>query len=614
MCGLAGVFAYASSAKPVDETALATVRDHMRARGPDSGGLWVSEDRRVGLAHRRLAIIDLSEAGHQPMYDPETGNRIVFNGEIYNHRELRSELEAGGHRFASKSDTEVILTLYKVYGPDCVTRLRGMFAFAIFDARERRLVLARDPFGIKPLYVADDGRTVRFASQVKALLAGGEIDTRPSAAGHTGFFLWGSVPEPYTLYQGIQALPAGSTLTIEHDGTQRATRYFEVVSRIRSLSPYPNLRSAAQAQEILAEGLKDTVRHHLLADVPLGVFLSSGLDSCTLAALAREVGAEDLRTVTLGFAQFQGTPQDEVPLAEAAAQHLGSRHSTHWIDQDDFYEDLDHLLDGMDQPTIDGINTYLVCKAAREAGLKVALSGVGGDEVFGGYSEFSTIPQMVNSMGMVAKVPGLGVGFRRASSALFSRFTSPKYAGVIEYGGDYAGAYLLHRALFAPWEIRRVLDPETAREGWEELQTLKTLRDCVPDADDRLKVSTLTSSFYMRNQLLRDTDWASMAHSIEVRTPLVDMALWETTTRLAISGFRPTKRDMAASPARVLPPEILSRPKTGFSVPIREWLNAKDTSDNARTRGLRGWASLLHERAGSGATPPATDRTSRPAP
>jgi len=596
MCGIAGIFTYRNEAPPVDREALLRVRDQMRSRGPDGAGLWIAADGRIGLAHRRLSIIDLSEAGAQPMLDPATGNQIVFNGEIYNYQALRAELETAGYQFRSHSDTEVLLKLYAEFGEQMLQKLRGMFAFVIWNEVRKGVFLARDPFGIKPLYVSDDGKTLRFASQVKALLAGGGIDTSPEAAGHVGFFIMGSVPEPFTLYKGICALPAGHSLWVETGGRRRQQSCFDLAEAYAQ-SEMTAASSRDEARELLHEALRDSIRHHLVADVPVGVFLSAGLDSTTVAALAKEAGLMELRTLTLGFSDFANTENDEVPLAEAVSKHLGARHHTQWVGQDDFAEHFDQLLAAMDQPSIDGVNSYFVAKAAHDTGLKVALSGLGGDELFAGYSHFQTIPRMVRRLRPLLVAPGLGRGFRFISAPVIKRFTSPKAAGLLEYGGDYAGAYLLRRGLYMPWELPEVLDCEVVRQGWRDLQLLPALRRSIQGAEgEREKVCLLEIAWYMRNQLLRDTDWASMAHSLEVRVPLVDLKLFRTVTRLVQADLAPSKQDMAASPICPLPDAVLHRGKTGFSVPVQDWLMDAST-DNSITntgRGLRPWAAYLH--------------------
>ncbi len=601
MCGIAGIFAYAGESAPVDHGELLRIRERMHSRGPDGEGLWIAEDERIGLAHRRLAIIDLSDAGAQPMHDPETGNRIVFNGEIYNYQALRAELIAAGHLFRSHSDTEVLLKLYAAHGAEMLHKLRGMFAFAIWDEAKQGMLIARDPFGIKPLYLADDGSTLRLASQVKALLAGGAVDTAPEPAGHVGFFAWGSVPEPYTLYRGIRALPAGHSLWIERGGRQQQHAYLELNQVFAATDADAARIEYAEARQRLHDALLDSVRHHLVADVPVGVFLSAGLDSTTVAALASEAGVQELRTLTLGFNEFVGTENDEVPLAEAVARQFGATHQTRWVDREEFADQYRGLLDAMDQPSIDGVNSYFVAKAAHDAGLKVALSGLGGDELFAGYTHFETIPRMVHRLRPLAAIPGLGRGFRVVTAPMVGKITSPKFAGLLEYGGDHAGAYLLRRGLYMPWELPQVLDRDLAKQGWDELQTLAALRSTIAGVKgDREKVSLLDLGWYMRNQLLRDTDWASMAHSLEVRVPLVDLPLARTVADLSRAGLPADKQAMADAPRTKLPASVLNRKKTGFAVPVRDWLAQRsDQPPHGQARGLRGWALQLHRQQGA---------------
>jgi len=589
MCGIVSIFAYEQDAPPVKREELLRIRDRMTLRGPDGCGEWYSADMRVGLGHRRLAIIDLSATGAQPMANGDGSLVVTFNGEIYNYRELRSGLEQQGYRFRSTSDTEVLLHLYAAKGPEMVHDLRGMFAFAIWDQRERSLFMARDPLGIKPLYLADNGRTLRAASQVKALLAGGEIDTTPEPAGHVGFFLWGHVPEPYTFYKGIRALPAGTWLRIGADGRKSSARFCSVADLFSEAGRNPD---GPGSREVLREALVDSVKRHLVADVPVGIFLSSGLDSSTLLALAAE-SKGDIRTVTLGFREYRGTADDEVPLAEMLSARYGADHRTVWVEREDFEKEYAGLLAAMDQPTIDGVNSYFVSMAAARSGLKVAISGLGGDELFGGYPGFSQIPRMTACFGMAGKVPLLGRAFRIVSAPIMKKFTSPKYAGLLEYGGEYGGAYLLRRGMFMPWELPDILDGEMVREGWRELRPLSRLADSIAGVGaSRLKVSALELGWYMRNQLLRDTDWAAMAHSLEVRVPFVDVELIRRIAPMIAGQSPPGKREMAATPTRPLPAEVLERRKTGFSVPTREWLVGG--ADAPVERGLRGWTKHIY--------------------
>jgi asparagine synthase (glutamine-hydrolysing) len=585
MCGLNAILAYGSNAEPVDATELIAVRDAMIPRGPDGAGAWIADDRRIGLAHRRLAIVDLTAAGDQPMTTSDGALRIVFNGEIYNHRELRQQLQAKGHRFVSGSDTEVLLHAYREYGRAMVAHLRGMFAFALWDEARRGLFLARDHFGIKPLYFHDDGRTFRAASQVKALLAGAGVDGRPEPAGHVGFFVWGSVPEPFTLYHNVFALPSGHSLWVDDNGARPPEKYFDAAEELTAAGD--RIPDRAAMQEVVSAAVRDSVRHHLIADVPVAVFLSAGLDSSTLAAVAAG-HSPNIAAVTLGFQEYAGTADDEVPLARAVARRYGCTHHVSHVTAEDFRESAGAILAAMDQPSIDGVNTWFVARAASRAGFKAALSGLGGDELLGGYPSFRQIPASVARLRAVAAVPALGRLLRRASAPVVKRLGSPKYAGLVEYGGSYGGAYLLRRALHMPWELSRLLDPDAAREGWLKLHPLLQMNGMVRGiATPHAKVSALETAFYMRNQLLRDADWAGMAHSLEIRTPLVDVALFRALAPFIASGNPPTKQHLAAAaPVQPLPDEILARRKTGFSIPVQDWLTG---ATGREARGLRRW-------------------------
>src|SRR5881227_3918560 len=482
MCGIAAVFNYGEF-NPVDRAEVIRMREQMFARGPDGEGEWFSEDGRIGLGHRRLTIIDLSPAGAQPMWNVDHSLAIIFNGEIYNYRELRSQLShrgvgrygpeaANGYQFRSHCDTEVLLALYQTRGEAMLDELRGMYAFAIWDRNKEGLFLARDPFGIKPLYYSDNGHTFRVASQVKPLRDCGKIDLAPDPAGHVGYFLWGHMPDPYTLLRNIRSLPAGSSMWVDRNGP-RSPRTFCNISRIladaeksgagiqkseivgQAFRPAEPINSSKRerlpySSDLLRLALQETVRYHLVADVPVGVFLSSGLDSTTIAALAAEQRG-DLRTVTLGFEEYRGTAEDEVPLAEQFARRCGAKHQTIWVSRADFEAERDHLFESMDRPSTDGVNTFFVSLAAKRSNLKVALSGVGGDELFATYPSFHDIPRIVAFLKGFPQWRVFGAGVRVLSAPILKRLTSPKYAGVFEYGGVYPGAYLLRRGMFMPW-------------------------------------------------------------------------------------------------------------------------------------------------------------------
>lgn len=576
MCGINGIFAFHSAASTPQEAELLKTREAMRARGPDGAGAWWSADRRCALGHRRLSIIDLSERASQPMASEDGRFVVVFNGEIYNYLELRKELETDGASFRTTSDTEVLLHLYARYGGEMVHRLRGMFAFSIWDEMQRRLFLARDPYGIKPLYTANDGWTFRFASQVKALLAGGNVSRDPEPAGVVGFHLFGSVPEPFTLYREIRSLPAGHTQMIDAAGPREPKPFANLAEVLAKASA--DSVSAAEIPERVRHGVLDSVRAHLLADVEVGIFLSAGVDSGALLGAMRDAGQSRIRAITLAFEEFRGTPEDEAPLAAQVCQRYGATHVVRNLNRQEFVEDLPAILEAMDQPTIDGVNTWFVSKAAREAGLKVAISGLGGDELLGGYPSFADVPRW-RRFGVLAAVPGLGRLARAVIGGVapgFSR-SRPKALGLLEYSGTWAGAYLLRRGLFLPHELPGVMDRDMAREGLRRLKPLRRLAaSLVPDPKSAVaRVCVLESQHYMRNQLLRDADWAGMAHSLEIRVPLVDFTLLGgLASSIPAITQGAGKAALAAVPSTPLPNEILTRAKSGFGVPTGAWLNA----------------------------------------
>lgn len=597
MCGIAGLFAYHPDAPQPDPAEVRRMTDAMAARGPDGEGLWTSPEGRVAFGHRRLSILDLSEAGAQPMQSADGRLAITFNGEIYNHRALRHDMEQRGWRFRSTSDTEVLLALWDAHGPDMVHHLRGMFAFALWDARQQSLFLARDPFGIKPLYLADDGKTLRFASQVRALVAGGGVGDEPDLAGWAGFHLLGYVPEPHTIHRAIRALLPGRALRIHPDGSRTGTVHFDLTAELAAAQERTRSLPPAESRALFRETLGDSVGAHLVSDVPVGLFLSAGLDSSTLAGLAAERADGRLRAVTLGFQEFRGLAEDETALAALTAAHLGVDHDVRWITRADFRAHLEHALRSMDQPSIDGINTYFVSLAAAQAGMKVALSGLGGDELLAGYPSFRQVPRLARWLGPLARhLPALGPVLRRAAAPLLGQRFSPKYAGLLEYGGTVGGAYLLRRALHMPWELPALLGPEETAQGLEELDLPARLAASIQGlTGDRARLMALEMGWYMQGQLLKDTDWAAMAHGLEVRVPFVDVDLFRTLAPLQVGPAPLGKADLPEVPARGLPEAVRTRPKTGFTTPTRAWA---EELHPARARGLRGWAELITQRQG----------------
>jgi asparagine synthase (glutamine-hydrolysing) len=484
-----------------------------------------------------------------------------------------------------------MLALYEELGEGMLAELRGMFAIALWDGARRRMLLARDPYGIKPLYYADDGKTLRIASQVKALIAGGNVDRQFEPAAAAGFLLRGTVPEPFTMYRAVRALPAGSYAYVDANGVSEPKTYFSIAATLREGVENPR----PITEEEVHDAVLESVRYHMVADVPVGAFLSAGIDSSAIVAFARESGASDLQTMTLRFEEYRGRDNDEAPLATDVAKMYGVRHSIRELTLADFRNELPRIFAAMDQPTVDGLNSYFISKAAAELGLKVALSGTGGDELFGGYTSFRDIPRWMPITSILAKVPGLGEGVYRLNSALAkrSRHISPKMGEILRHGATYAGAYLVKRGRFLTSELAAVMGEEQAREGLQRLDLLNLLERAVtPDpGTPYARVAALESSLYLRNQLLRDMDWASMAHSLEVRVPLVDAHLLRRLAPMLATRKGRGKAILATAPRPPLPPEIRTRRKTGFTLPIREWLRQEGRVEF----GKRCWARKVYE-------------------
>ncbi len=565
----------------------------MRHRGPDEEGFLMREPRAPGLAlgMRRLSIIDLA-GGHQPIWNETRDVAVVFNGELYNYRELRERLTLLGHRFTTQSDTEILVHAWEEWGEECLTELRGMFAFALLDLRGRfatapLLFLARDPLGIKPLYYTQTAEGFAFASEVRALLAAGAARKTISTDALTSYFLFGSVSEPVTLLEGVFSLPPGHRMLLyvpERRRVPRARPWWDPQSSPAARDPEKpsDLSSAAQRLRPLLEG---SVGAHLIADVPVGLFLSSGLDSSAIAALAARA-QKGIRSFTL---TFPGTSYDESALARTTAKHCGTQHKEVPLDGNAVLSRLEQALGALDQPTMNGINTYFVSWAAREVGLKVALSGLGGDELFAGYRTFADAPRLARLIRLAWFVPAI---LRRAMlplvKSLASRPGAPDAAGKAAAAWMKPDAlphpYFFARALFPAEELKRLMEPRfrpstvgadgvTLDPTW--LGWLERGADEARKLEAVAGIGWLEMRSYMVSTLLRDTDSVSMAKSLEVRVPLLDTALVEFVCSLrdaARNRAGGQKALLVEALGDLLPEEILRQPKRTFTLPWEDWL------------------------------------------
>ena len=604
MCGIAGAVGHLSG--PVAE--LMPARDRvtacvnnisvaLRHRGPDGEGLWATEGSEVVFAHRRLAILDLSPAGAQPMIDASSGCVITFNGEVYNFQELRRDLEALGERFRSTSDTEVILKAYKHWGLDVVPRMRGIFAMAIWDPRSRCVHLVRDHLGIKPLYwttvrnSALGKEVLLFSSEVRGLLASGAVPRRLDPNGVASYLSQGFVIGPSTIVEGIELLPAASTLTIAPGARpQDANTY-----TLRRYWTPPSSEARRTTEDELREELASTVRMQLVSDAPLGIFLSGGIDSSAVAALASEAAPGAVHTFTIGFDE---AGLDESQYAARVAAAIRSRHTSVTLREDDFVRQLPDALPAIDQPTFDALNTYFVSRAARQAGMTVALAGTGGDELFGGYPSFVDLPKMLRAGAFVPRaLDGAIDGVSRAAGGLSWNLgrTPPqtrwgKIADVARASHDLLGLYQTSYALFtretqSRLAATRVHAAQDAQYFGLPANVAREWRAGTEGSELLHSISLLELKSFIGERLLRDTDAASMAVSLEARVPLLDWALCEKVAGIdPARRFSPPRkkrllRDLALSK---LDPAIFDRPKSGFVLPIDQWARRRLQPEMAR--------------------------------
>lgn len=573
MCGIAGVFLNRSE---VDNVVGAMTRA-MVHRGPDDQGIecFSTPGGWLGLGHRRLSILDLSAAGHQPMRHVETGNWVVFNGEIYNYPQLRSELEAAGAYFHSHCDTEVILHAYARWGTDCFARLHGMFAIGLYDQAGKRLLLARDPLGIKPLYYAQGSWGFAFASELRSLAASGLIDQSLDRRALAGFLAYGAVQQPLTLYRGARLLEPGSWAEVSLTQPAGMAR-LSAPSRFWRFTTAGSDGDYREAIITLRDALSNAVRSHLMSDVPIGVFLSSGLDSSTLATLSVEASSSPVRTFTVGFADHQAI--DEGPIAAETARLLGVEHHPILLDEAEALRQTQRYLGVFDQPTMDGLNTYIISGAVRAQGIKVALSGLGGDELFGGYPSFTQVPSAARWLSRAAVIPVwarrrlAGLAYRRHAKA-----QRQKALELVTTPPTVRALYFRRRRLFSDLE----LDLFGLSPGVMDLDATYLPPESLPDADiadldPRAAISVLESRFYMGNMLLRDADVFGMAHGLEIRVPLLDRTLIDQVYGLPGAWRAPrdgqNKPLLADAMAGRLNARLQGLPKRGFSLPQAAWM------------------------------------------
>lgn len=573
MCGIAVIISPDPARARAGLEAMVAAQRH---RGPDDDGHEFVDDAGVtiGLGQRRLAIIDLSPLGHQPMRHQQSGDLLTYNGELYNYLEIRRDLEHLGVTFRGKSDTEVMLAALVQWGPAALRRFRGMFAIAWYRSAQRTLVLARDPLGIKPMYIARVGGAFLMASEVRAVLASGIVPRRLNQRAVASFLAFGAVQEPDTIIEGVSSFPAGSWQEIPIDAAPTAelpkpTRFW--------LAPaVDNDCNEADAIERIRRTMDLAVRDHLISDVPVGVFLSSGIDSTVIAGLAAR-HSRDISSYTVGFADNPDLSESD-PAARTAAA-FGLKHVDVQIATTQALSAVERWLDSLDQPSIDGLNTYVVSGAVKNAGITVALSGLGGDELFCGYGSFTDVPRLQNLMRRAGGLPAwMRALLARAASIGRPLSYREKLIEIAKTGSHLTDLYFQRRRAMSTDQLAALGIAPRALGLTKSFIPPEALADLDISEDDPIvAVSALETRFYTGNMLLRDSDAMGMAHSLEIRVPFFDTGVIDECMSIPADVRMPTgianKHLLRQAFAGLIPGEVLGLSKRGFALPIRRWMN-----------------------------------------
>lgn len=558
MCGIAGVLNSQGMEREKLSGSLQQLVSALKHRGPDDQGVWSNASGTAGFAHVRLAILDLSSGGHQPMHTPDGNLHITFNGEIYNFRELRRELENEGVPFHTQSDTEVLLRLYEKHGAAMLPKLRGMFALAIWDDARQLCFLARDPLGIKPLYYTLSGGRLAFASELRALQSAGLAGRQLDAEALIRYFQMGSVQEPQTLLADVYCLEAGHYLQWEN-GSLAKSCYWRVAFANQEMDPPAAVQHVRQA-------LQDSVDAHFVSDVPVGIFLSGGIDSTAVLALARAGGHESIDTFSIGVDDAE---MDEAGLAERTAKLFGTKHHMLRLDAVTGQQAFSNFLHTMDQPSVDGLNTYAVSAFAAQNGMKVVLSGLGGDELFAGYKSFDAVPRLhafnraVHQLPLAAGMAGWALE-RNPCSAKLRRIGS-----MLRLMPTVESSYRAFRGIFSLHEAK-LLAARYLECSYDSLPDLPCHQNQVDDIHDAVSKCEIT--LYMRNQLLRDSDVMSMSQGLELRVPFVDRGLFERLALVPAHLRLQRGKQMLLDAVPEVPEWIWNQPKRGFVFPFEKWL------------------------------------------
>ena len=568
MCGIAGIIGSDNTLTELKQR-LERMSDAIAHRGPDDAGQYVDPNFPVGLIHRRLSILDLSAAGHQPMQTPDGRYTIVFNGEIYNFNELKQELSLQGVLFKSQSDTEVLLHLFARDGREMVKRLAGMFAIAIWDHEKKEAFLARDPLGIKPIYVWNHDGQLAFASELRGVLAADIGPRRPDTMAMATCLMFGSVQEPRTIVRDIEILPAGHTLMWKN-GQRNISKYWSVEYGDQQSGDRNSNENQSYVRET-RNAMDETICRHFVSDVPVGIFLSGGIDSTAVVALAKANGFNNLKTFCISFDEAEF---NEGNRAARTAKHFDTEHHDWRMTASEGGELVEDFLSSLEQPSNDGFNTFCVSKFARMSGMKVVLSGLGGDELVGGYPTFQKIPKLMKWHQTASRFRCNKLGSKLISkmgTAIMARSNSNRLSEYLDSGGGPLAAYWTVRAFFTSSEARKMVGHLTGcQPDWSNFDVLEEAIPKFPTIKD--SVAFLETTRYMRNQLLRDSDVYSMAHGLELRVPFVDQRLYEAVNRIPSDVRHAPGKRLILDAVPEIPSWIAEAPKAGFRFPFEKWV------------------------------------------
>ena len=594
MCGISGIYNYSDkniSSKPVIEKILKL----QSKRGPDDSGTWVSKCNKIFFGHNRLSIIDLSKNAKQPFLSNDKNYVIIFNGEMYNFKKIKKELIEKKINFKSNSDTEVIIEAYKYWGLNFLKKLRGMFAFALWDLVKKKLILARDPFGIKPLYYSNKNGVFYFASQAKSLLTIDDISSNKSEAGILSYYLWGNISEPLTLYKDIKSIEKGTYKIINEDGIEENYQYANLKESILNAEPI-NFIKKTDAIGYLKDIIEETVKYHQVSDIPVTFLLSAGIDSSVILASIKEEDKKNCSALTLDF-NYNGK-SNETTLSKKTAAKNNIDHKIERIDVEEINNLSEQFYMNMDLPTNDGFNNFLVSYFAKKNKSKVIISGIGGDELFFGYSSFSRIPKINNLLKFVPKNNLINNFFKsNVQNILKKHHLNTKYSGIFEYGRNLDTAFLLQRSLFLPNEIKEMLSPEIFKLGFDQLNVFENINSDVKGFEQKkLSIMYLEIKYYLCSKILRDSDWTSMSHSIEMRMPFVDWFFFQKLLPLLKSNINIGKKNLLDCVKNKIPNELYNRKKTGFGIPHKSYFEKLSNSKTEYSHPIKDWSIFSYKK------------------